>query len=211
MEKIPFHFRQSTADHINLMCSRVKQHKSVKQHESVKKHESAKLMNQSNSMNQPNSRSSHSFHDRPAAGRLRMKLIPGSLQGKTIIKLLFSYNRPLVDAVKKVPGRRWNPEKRFWYIPEDQFHLDTLLSKLGAMAEIDDSALRAGRVTDAEIPPLYLEKLIVKRYSPNTIKTYLSYMKAFTEEFGLQALPTVTAQQINEYILRLIDTEGSGR
>lgn len=57
-----------------------------------------------------------------------------------------------------------------------------------------------------EIPSGYLEKLIQKRYSPNTIKTYTSYMRSFMEEFSDRSPGSVSPREINAYILRLIKT-----
>ncbi len=59
-----------------------------------------------------------------------------------------------------------------------------------------------------ELPSGYLEKLIQKRYSQNTIKTYMSYMRSFVEEFSDRNLGSVTTPEINAYILRLIKTRG---
>jgi integrase/recombinase XerD len=59
-----------------------------------------------------------------------------------------------------------------------------------------------------ELPSGYLEKLIQKRYSQNTIKTYVSYMRSFMEEFNNRNPGSVITQEINEYILKLIRTRG---
>jgi integrase/recombinase XerD len=61
---------------------------------------------------------------------------------------------------------------------------------------------------DSSLPHQYLEKLVEKRYSPNTIKTYISYMKAFAEEFKQHSLESVTNAQINDYLLNLIRNKG---
>jgi len=57
-------------------------------------------------------------------------------------------------------------------------------------------------------PRGYLEKLIQKRYSTNTIKTYVSYIKSFKEEFAGRNLESITTPEINAYLLRLIHTKG---
>jgi len=59
-----------------------------------------------------------------------------------------------------------------------------------------------------EPPRGYLGKLVRKRYSQNTIKTYMSYMRAFVEEFDGRNLESVTTREINSYILKLIRTRG---
>ncbi|MDF1575929.1 MAG: site-specific integrase [Bacteroidales bacterium] len=60
--------------------------------------------------------------------------------------------------------------------------------------------------TSMELPSGYLEKLTQKRYSQNTIKTYVSYMRSFMDEFAGRDLQSVTIPEINAYILRLIRT-----
>lgn len=59
-----------------------------------------------------------------------------------------------------------------------------------------------------EPPKGYLEKLIQKRYSPNTVKTYMSYMRSFAEEFAGRDLRSISTQEINAHILKLIRTRG---
>jgi len=137
----------------------------------------------------------------------RIELVPDSLKGQNIIKILFAYNRQIVEAVKGLPGRRWDHEKRFWYLPASRFHLPSLLSHLEAVAEIDYSALSSKYTSMIVVPPEYMEKLIRKRYSPHTIKTYISYMKAFAEKFESQSLKSVTTAQINDYMLELIQSK----
>lgn len=39
------------------------------------------------------------------------------LQDKTEYKISFSYNPDIVFLIKQIPGRKWNPEKKFWSIP----------------------------------------------------------------------------------------------
>ena len=68
--------------------------------------------------------------------------------------------------------------------------------------------LKTGKPSDDCIPPKYLEKLLRKRYSPNTIKTYVSYIKSFTTEFQDRSLESVTTGDINDYILGLIRNKG---
>ena len=50
----------------------------------------------------------------------------------------------------------------------------------------------------------YKSLLIQKRYSDNTIKIYCNYFKDFALYFREKQLETVTANQINQYILELI-------
>ncbi|TFH26788.1 MAG: integrase [Bacteroidia bacterium] len=105
---------------------------------------------------------------------------------------------------------------------EKHFDLLSFREALNPLAEINASALQTSfesivkgshlttqrKQIDHYLPSQYLEKLIEKRYSPNTIKTYVSYIKSFAEEFQDSSLESVSTQQINNYILNLIRMKG---
>jgi integrase/recombinase XerD len=166
----------------------------------------------------------------------RIELLPGYLGNELIVKVNFKFNKRILEFIKSIPGRRWNKEFRYWYIPQRQFNLVMFIEKLDPHAFIDYSALEAFdngtnvpvpdvpstserdehikkfeeslKKPKVELPSEYLEKLIRKRYSQNTIKTYVTYMRSFLEEFRDRELDTITTQEINDYILKLIRTKG---
>jgi len=57
---------------------------------------------------------------------------------------------------------------------------------------------------DTLLPNDYLEKLVQKRYSKNTINTYSTYFKDFINEFKNQNITSLSKDKINSYILKLI-------
>lgn len=174
---------------------------------------------------------------RPVNHIPKIELVPGFLGGELIVKIYFKYNSRIIEIIKNIPGRRWNQENKNWYLPKKHFSLSKFLSKFESVAEVEYSALQAfdegseygsknqghskpefentidkfqaaKDLNHIEVPSQYLEILIRKRYSPNTIKTYSSYMKSFMKEFHHIPLDTITNQQINDYILKLIRTKG---
>ena len=135
-----------------------------------------------------------------ASNKTQIKLIPGSLNEELIIKIHFEFNKRIIETIKTIPGSRWNQQGKYWYLPKGYFKLSILHSKLSPLAELDSSSLES----KDEVPSEYLEKLLRKRYSPNTIKTYMSYMRSYVAEFHDRDLKSITTQQINDYILNLI-------
>ncbi|MBN2861615.1 MAG: phage integrase N-terminal SAM-like domain-containing protein [Bacteroidales bacterium] len=96
---------------------------------------------------------------------------------------------------------------------------------MGNVADIDESTLnieeksesmgewegRSGKeiagketVFSVELPEGYLEKLERKRYSRNTIKAYVAYIRNFAAAFQGRDLADITREEINSYILGLI-------
>jgi integrase/recombinase XerD len=59
--------------------------------------------------------------------------------------------------------------------------------------------------TQESLPTGYLELLLRKRYSESTINTYTRYFRQFVMYFKEMDITIITHDQINEYILKLIE------
>ena len=158
----------------------------------------------------------------------RIELIPGYLKNELIVEIHFDYNMQLLEIIKSIPGRRWNKDSKYWYIHQRHFNLEVFINKLDRHAFVDYSALKAfykgiythtpddnpaaerdehikrfeesANRTKAKLPSEYLEKLIRRRYSQNTIKTYVTYMRSFMVAFKDRELDSITTKEINDYI-----------
>jgi integrase/recombinase XerD len=148
-----------------------------------------------------------------------IKLMPDFIKQEQVVSIRFKYDKRIIRILKSIPGRRWSPEEGFWYIPKHRFNLNRFTKSFGPDMGIDYSALEipqdkrvqtnpSQKEKSKDIPTEYLEMLIRKRYSPNTIKTYVSYVKAFREEFSDRDLDTINTREINEYLSSLILTKG---
>ena len=157
-----------------------------------------------------------------ATPKPRIRLLPDQHKGAPIVKICFDFDRNIVEAVKSIRGRKWDPGRRYWYFFEKQFDLPLFHEKLSPLAEVECSGLPKSSETsmkdspgqkkkeqmDKYLPPHYLEKLIEKRYSPNTIKTYVSYIRSFAKEFQDTSIESLSTQQINDYLRKLINNQG---
>ncbi len=139
-------------------------------------------------------------------------------KGAGIIRLEFSYDEELIDQVKTISGTRWSRTLQSWYVPEDVFNLHSFFETLKGSAFIDYSALkqkkgpspRKGKSSQIQkqdgdpVPEEYLAKLERKRYSENTKKIYTSYFRDFQQFFKGKKLGGITKDDINNYLLTLI-------
>jgi len=142
-----------------------------------------------------------------------IKLIPKIHHGEKIIQIAFTYDKLLIEKVKKVEGARWSQSMYSWYIPEKEFDRSSFLEKLNPFAEIKFQGTvtspasttnpAPSKITIA-LPPGYLEKLQQKRYSENTIKIYTSYFRDFVNYFNDRELKEIKGEEINAYLLQLI-------
>jgi integrase/recombinase XerD len=134
-------------------------------------------------------------------------------KGVNVIALHFQYDATLISRVKNIKGVRWSQSRKFWYVKKEDFVLPKAFDILQSVAFVDYSSLKSGNTkkpsrtkvrSKVPIPPGYHETLIQKRYSKNTIKTYLCYFEDFIRNFSEKNPEDITVQEINDYILRLI-------
>ena len=59
-----------------------------------------------------------------------IKLNHSHHRDQDVVLIRFNYDRRLIEEIKKLAGSRWSQTKRCWYIPADNFHLDTFLNKI---------------------------------------------------------------------------------
>ncbi|SFM96188.1 phage integrase N-terminal SAM-like domain-containing protein [Thermodesulforhabdus norvegica] len=86
---------------------------------------------------------------------------------KVIIRL--PYNQELINKLKTISGRRWNPKEKYWEVPYDE----NLISKLQAL-------FGENLVVDPYFYLMPLQKeLLIRKYSKRTIKSYMKYNRDF--------------------------------
>ena len=50
--------------------------------------------------------------------------------GKEFYSIEFSYDTEIISLIKKIPGSKWNPEKRFWYIEKSDISTYSIKNNL---------------------------------------------------------------------------------
>ncbi|MEN8156593.1 MAG: site-specific tyrosine recombinase/integron integrase [Bacteroidota bacterium] len=150
-----------------------------------------------------------------------VRLSPGTAGGVPVVQISFGYDKQIFQAIITLPGIYWNRTTHCWIQPLRLFNLDhfrkiilpiaylnyTALSEREASPSTPKSNLQATTQKCSpvvQLPAGYLEKLESRRYSQSTIKTYCSYMKDFVEEFGRKPIKSISPEEINAYILKLI-------
>jgi integrase/recombinase XerD len=140
-------------------------------------------------------------------------------RGKDVIALRFEYNISLIQKVKLLKGVKWSQSKKFWYIDKELFKLPVVFDTLKEWAYVDYSALRTKRQktqtqpkaetkrvykVKTEIPKSFIDTLEQRRYSESTKGIYIKYFRDFVRHFKDREPDSITPQEINEYIVKLI-------
>lgn len=119
-----------------------------------------------------------------------IQTFPLQYQGQRRIGIApMGYDKAFPAMMKQIPGSRWTPEEKCWHIPYEKTAYATLKRIFGEaqiLTRTDTSTPALSQKTTPS-PPTTLtyqaevtrmqQKLMLQRYSPNTIKTYLSFFR----------------------------------
>ncbi|HUH13862.1 MAG TPA: hypothetical protein VMK65_12170, partial [Longimicrobiales bacterium] len=115
----------------------------------------------------------------------------------TRVAVAFAYDPELIEAVRRVPGRRWEAAARAWTVPRAGHVLDEVVGACGAVGDVVfdvDPALLAllsvplprpvappadasGATQDAL--DQVRSRMVREGYSPRTRKNYLGHIRRF--------------------------------
>ena len=141
----------------------------------------------------------------------RIKLSPAIRDGQKYVEVEFDEDDAIRLSLSKEKGVRFEGDRA--YLPGEGFDLSGFFDRHVETAFIDYSALKntqpkkSGKTSPA-IPPGYAETLRQLRYSEHTVRAYTAYFKEFQQYFAGRNLRYIRPEEINAYIVHLIDTRG---
>ena len=127
-----------------------------------------------------------------------MKLETINIDGKSFYGIAIPYNNQLIEKAKKLKGH-WNPELKLWLFPNTKVKYKQLIH----VFEISNRNLKTNTT---RLPQSYLDQLERRRYSPNTIQTYLSLFEQFLEHFSTiepEKLTDLHVAQFQTYLVKV--------
>ncbi len=125
-----------------------------------------------------------------------------SHDGKEVIFIRFPYDSGLIKRVKALDGVRWSQKQKAWHVPDTPKYRE----RFGIAHKL------AGKDTLARIYPvnrdalnLFVEKLQLKAYSPNTITTYKAEFAQLLYILKDKPATDLTADRLKAYFLYCIN------
>lgn len=130
------------------------------------------------------------------------------------IKVKTPYNAAVVAALRKIPGRRWDPTEKVWLVPGTAACANSLLRGLfdTGLFSGDDSP-DEDEIPVGPAPEVYerlLRELRLKGFSALTIKAYTNQIQWFFERTGLDP-KEVRPEDIKLYLDTMRRVTGSSR
>lgn len=127
-----------------------------------------------------------------------MKIIPAD---ENLLAVRFQYDEQLLAVIRKIPGRRWAAQEKTWYIPDEKRNFDLLLEACIGL----DLNVHVGAGLDSvndhytDHMRLLVREMTLRRYSNNTIKSYVHYNKELLE-FTCKDPGSITQDDIADFI-----------
>jgi integrase/recombinase XerD len=140
------------------------------------------------------------------------------------IGLQFQSDRVISALLKELPDIQWSEDFGMYYLPNTKSHLDKVFSMFRGIAWINckfffdksnskqlDDPLELAWIEKRALPeafrtcpPEYLLKLELKKYSNNTVKTYVTCFEKFINYYGQIPLENINEADIRSYLSHLV-------
>jgi len=134
------------------------------------------------------------------------------------LKLYLKYEKSVIKFIRTLPYAKWSNELLCWFVP----HSEEILKKISEHFAVLDFRMEyreekskklsnglkpsdSFRPKFRECPKEYEEKLLLKRYSPNTIKTYKGCFVDFINYYQEKELVEITEGEIKNYMMHLVE------
>jgi integrase/recombinase XerD len=140
--------------------------------------------------------------------------------GEKQIKLDFFPENKIINSVKTISGIKWSKTHRCWYIFNNPQNLKILFKTLKGIAEFEckhffnnshfNKLENISKFNETHLskkipcPVEYIEKLKLKRYSENTIRTYKYMFIDFINFFPDKNIDEISENDIKKYQLHLV-------
>lgn len=117
----------------------------------------------------------------------------------TSIKVSIPYNIYVIEKIKNIPGRNWDPIQKIWLFPKEKKtieHLERIFGKSSVFLEMSKSKEENESKKHLK---MYSREMYIKNYSRMTIKAYVGHLRRYME-YNSQ-YHTLNIENIKQYLL----------
>jgi len=142
----------------------------------------------------------------------RIQVLPGA-QGQAIVK--FTYTAERVDRIRRIPGRKWDPDTKCWIIPHSREAIDALLGLFDdehvyvdptLLESVEQGKEEEGMPNKVSLLTRMAQELRLRGYRAKTRKAYLGHVERFLRN---QDLTTLGEKEVRQYVYRLLEDGSS--
>jgi len=151
------------------------------------------------------------------------------IKGEKQIGIKFYPDKLVQETIKKLPNVRWSKQYGMAYIKNHKANLNLIFNRFRGIAWVngkrffdtkptkcDNSPVnmekyreRKVKKNHIKVPDSYLDKLALKRYAGNTVKTYVAMFEKFINYYSHINIDELTENDVRAYIKILVSTQKS--
>jgi Site-specific recombinase XerD len=129
-----------------------------------------------------------------------------------VLNISFPYNPFIVEKVRSIKGRKWDPNNKVWSVPQTNGNIEKLQKLFQGYEIIFDPELNVTNVLVKQEIPLEnimersRDNLKLLGFSTKTIKAYLGHIRRFLNFCKIDPYE-LTGENIRSYLLKLMDED----
>lgn len=117
--------------------------------------------------------------------------------GRGNLSLQIPYDKTVINAIREVPGRRWDGDQKVWFIPDSRYHVELLLKslwkiRLFCIPEPVDSA--------SDLVEVLHQAFRARHYSERTECSYIRWIKRYIAFHGGKSPRDMGPHEINTFL-----------
>ena len=127
-------------------------------------------------------------------------------RGQQVLLILFPYDEKLIEKAKEL-NAKFTITHRGWWLPNTKENKDKINQrfKLKHQAEaVENAEASLAAPKNIELPQEYIDTLHRRRYSPNTVKTYLNFFTQFVAHIQPKPVREAEEADIKAFLLYLV-------
>jgi integrase/recombinase XerD len=131
------------------------------------------------------------------------------------IILNFPFSKHHVARIKTFPLALWNDKEKYWtfpYTPTIQKEIETYFRSFSFTikskyieSKTNENKIKKDYINDRTFPKEYIDRMVLKRYSENTKRTYITAFGDFINYYKTKPLDQISEQEIKDYLLYLVE------
>ena len=131
-----------------------------------------------------------------------------------ILRIYFTYNRTLIEEIKKIALSRWNSVENCWTIPYNEQNAEKTreLAKNNGLkwdyqiiSKTEGTPRQPKHAGYLRCPASYIDKLKELRYSKNTLEVYTDLFEEFINYFPDLAPENISEEEIIAFLRYLVN------
>lgn len=131
------------------------------------------------------------------------------------IKLNFPFSKHHIAKIKTLPLSYWNNEEKHWtlpFTPTIQKEIENYFRSFGFTikcrhieSKTKENKEKKNYINDRPFPKEYIDRMVLKKYSENTKRTYITAFGDFINYYKTIPLDQITHDQFKAYLLYMVE------